>query len=137
MELKILGVEMKHVLTALFAAHFALFLCLTSGCRREDNRELTVEIPSMTVADSNRVVLAFVLGDPRRSREAHFYDGIDPTSFRFDFAKKTLTMKYDSMKIAHTNIRMLLQEAGLEVVFPENNKSGVAGYLDVKPASVD
>lgn len=46
-------------------------------------------------------------------------------------------MKYDSMKIAHTNIRMLLQEAGLEVVFPKNNKSGVAGYLDVKPASVD
>ena len=126
---------MKKVLFTLSV--LLLSLAVLSGCRREDVRELTVTIPSMTPADSNRVVRAFVIGDPRRPRDAHFYEGIDPKSFRFDFNQKTLTMTYDSMKIAHTNIRMLLQDAGLEVVFPENNKSGVAGYLDVKPASVD
>jgi hypothetical protein len=46
-------------------------------------------------------------------------------------------MKYDSMKIAKTNIRMLIEAAGVEVHFPSNNASGVAGYLDYKPASAD
>ena len=73
-----------------------------SGCRREDIREFTVEMPSLT----------------------------------FDFDKKTLTMKYDSMKIAQTNIRMLIESKGVEVHFPSNT-TGVAGYLDVKPKSVE
>jgi Fe-S cluster biosynthesis and repair protein YggX len=46
------------------------------------------------------------------------------------------TTAYDSMKIAKTNIRMLIESAGVEVLFPSNT-TGVAGYIDYKPASAD
>ena len=55
---------------------------------------------------------------------------------KFVFDAKTLTMRYDSMKIAQTNIRMLIESKGVEVHFPSNT-TGVAGYLDVKPKSVE
>ncbi len=112
----------------------AVVVLALAGCRREDVREFTVEIPGLTEANKQKVAEAFIIkkaGQPPR-----IYDGIRPDTFKFDFAKKTLTMKYDSMKIAHTNIRMLIQEAGVEVAFPSNT-TGVAGYLNVKPASVE
>ena len=105
-----------------------------SGCRREDIREFTVEMPSLTEADKSKVVDAFTIRSP--GRPPRVYEGILSDSFKFDFDKKTLTLKYDSMKIAQTNIRMLIQGKGVEVVFP-TNKTGVAGYLDVKPKSVE
>ena len=105
-----------------------------SGCRREDIREFTVEMPSLTEADKSKVVDAFTIRSP--GRPPRVYEGIFTDSFKFDFEKKTLTMKYDSMKIAQTNIRMLIQGKGVEVVFPTNT-TGVAGYLDVKPKSVE
>ena len=104
-----------------------------SGCRREDVREFTVEMPSLTEADKSKVVDAFTIRSP--GRPPHVYEGIFTDSFKFDFGKKTLTMRYDSMKIAQTNIRMLIESKGVEVVFPTNT-TGVAGYLDVKPKSV-
>jgi hypothetical protein len=106
-----------------------------SGCRREDVREFTVEIPGLTQENRQKVVDAFTIRKPGQT--PHVYDGIRPDTFAFDFDKKTLTMKYDSMKIAKTNIRMLIEAAGVEVHFPSNNASGVAGYLDYKPASAD
>ena len=105
-----------------------------SGCRREDIREFTVEMPSLTEADKSKVVDAFTIRSP--GRPPRVYEGIFIDSFKFDFGKKTLTMKYDSMKIAQTNIRMLIESKGVEVVFPTNT-TGVAGYLDVKPKSVE
>ena len=105
-----------------------------SGCRREDIREFTVEMPSLTEADKSKVIDAFTIRSPGRSPRV--YEGIFTDSFKFDFDKKTLTMKYDSMKIAQTNIRMLIESKGIEVVFPTNT-TGVAGYLDVKPKSVE
>ena len=105
-----------------------------SGCRREDIREFTVEMPSLTEADKSKVVDAFTIRSP--GRPPRVYEGILSDSFKFDFDKKTLTLKYDSMKIAQTNIRMLIQGKGVEVVFPTNT-TGVAGYLDVKPKSVE
>ena len=105
-----------------------------SGCRREDIREFTVEMPSLTEADKSKVVDAFTIRSP--GRPPRVYEGILSDSFKFDFDKKTLTLKYDSMKIAQTNIRMLIQNKGVEVVFPTNT-TGVAGYLDVKPKSVE
>ena len=106
-----------------------------SGCRREDVREFTVEIPGLTQENRQKVVDAFTVRKPGQPQRV--YDGIRPDTFSFDFGKKTLTMKYDSMKIAKTNIRMLIEAAGVEVHFPSNNASGVAGYLDYKPASAD
>ena len=106
-----------------------------SGCRREDVREFTVEIPGLTQENRQKVVDAFTVRKP--GQPPRVYEGIRPDTFSFDFGKRTLTMKYDSMKIAKTNIRMLIEAAGVEVHFPSNNASGVAGYLDYKPASAD
>jgi hypothetical protein len=111
------------------------FAAALSGCRREDVREFTVEIPGLTQENKQKVVDAFTVRKP--GQPPRVYEGIRPDTFSFDFGKKTLTMKYDSMKIAKTNIRMLIEAAGVEVHFPSNNASGVAGYLDYKPASAD
>ena len=110
------------------------FAAALSGCRREDVREFTVEIPGLMQENKQKVVDAFTLRKP--GQPPHVYDGIRPDTFVFDFDKKTLTMKYDSMKIAKTNIRMLIEAAGVEVHFPSNT-TGVAGYIDYKPASAD
>jgi len=112
----------------------AMIVLAVAGCRREDIREFTVEIPGLTQGNKQKVAEAFIIKKP--GQPPRVYEGIRPDTFVFDFDKKTLTMKYDSMKIAHTNIRMLIQDAGVEVAFPSNT-TGVAGYLDVKPASVE
>ena len=79
-----------------------LILLALAGCRREDMREYTVSIPEMREADRPRIVAALSK-----------YDGIDKNSLTFDFAEKTLALRYDSMKIAKTNIRMSIGETGL------------------------
>ena len=107
-------------------------LALLGGCRREDIREVTIELPKLTEADKAKVMDAFV--SRKKGQADRIYEGIFTDTFQFDFSKKTLTMKYDSMKIAQTNIRMLIQDKGVEVLFPSNT-TGVAGYLDVKPES--
>ncbi len=99
-------------------------LATLAGCRREDIREFTVEMPSLTEAGKQKVVDAFTIRSP--GRPPRVYEGIFTDSFKFDFDKKTLTMKYDSMKIAQTNIRMLIESKGLKVVYPENT-TGRAG----------
>ena len=40
-------------------------------------------------------------------------------SYDWDMSAKTLTLKYDSMKIAQANIRYAIDEAGVKVSFPE------------------
>ena len=105
-------------------------MALLCGCRREDIRECTVEIPGLTKENEQKIIDAFVIRKP--GQMPHFYDGIRKETFSFDFDKKTLTMEYDSMKIAKTNIRMLIESAGVEVVFPSNT-TGVAGYLNARP----
>ena len=102
-----------------------LTLVLTAGCRREDIRTVTVEIPSLNATNQAQIVDAFLIRTPGMPQKV--YDGIDGTSLKFDFDRKTLTLKYDSMKIAQTNIRMLIQDHGIKVVFPENT-TGRAGY---------
>ena len=123
-------VDVKLKMLMMAVAIVALF----AGCRREDIREFTVEMPSLTEADKSKVVDAFTIRSP--GRQPRVYEGIFTDSFKFDFDKKTLTMKYDSMKIAQTNIRMLIESKGVEVLFPSNT-TGIAGYLDVKPKSVE
>ena len=107
---------------------FALgVFALLAGCRRTDVRDFTVEFSALTEADRTRAVEAFLLPDPYAPGKSRCYDGVDTGSFVFDFGRKTLTMKYDSMKIAHTNIRMLLEAKGLPVVYPTNT-TGRAGH---------
>ena len=125
---------MRKISHMTFIAAVAMVAAL-SGCRREDVREFTVDIPGLTQENKQKVVDAFTVRKP--GQPPRVYEGIRPDTFSFDFGKRTLTMKYDSMKIAKTNIRMLIEAAGVEVHFPSNNASGVAGYLDYKPASAD
>lgn len=120
-----------------FLSFFILSLfCLLAGCRREDIRLAQIQLPEATAADLERMKLAFVIPGPRGMRDARVADGILLETLEFDADSKTLSIKYDSMKIACTNIRVKLEKAGLKVVFPSNNPNGVAGYVDFKPASV-
>lgn len=79
-------------------------LAVILGCRREDVRDYTIEIPELTDANKAQVVEALAK-----------YAGIKKDSFKWDMAAKTLTLKYDSMAIAKTNIRMAIEEKGLKV----------------------
>ncbi len=90
----------------------ALALC---GCRREDIREMTVTMPGLKEAD--RATVEAALKD---------YRGIDKTSYRWDMDAKTLTLSYDSMRIAQSNIRYAIDEKGVEVAFPkkETDRAG-------------
>jgi len=93
-------------------------LCATSGCRREDVREYTFSIPGLTEANKAQVVAALAK-----------YNGVKKDSYVWDLGKKTLTLKYDSMQVARTNIRMAIEAKGVQVDFPAN-ETGKAGYVD-------
>jgi len=100
-------VNRKHLaLFLFFTFHVSLFLL--SGCRREDIREMTVEIPGLTA--QNQATVTEILSK---------YNGIDRDSYQWDLAAKTLTLRYDSMQIAQSNIRYAIDEKGIRVRFPE------------------
>ena len=90
------------------------------GCRRTDVREFTVEIPGLTEAKKADVTAALAK-----------YDGIKKDSYVWDLEKKTLTLKYDSMKVARENVRQAIEAKGVKVVYPEV-KGGYAGYVNEK-----
>ena len=90
-----------------------------AGCRRADVREMTVSLPELSEAEKPTVVQALAK-----------YAGIEKDSYKWDFEKKTLTLRYDSMITAQTNIRMAIAAKGVKVEFPPNNPSGKAGYID-------
>ena len=106
-----LGLVCLFLLSAFFAV---------GGCRRSDVREFTVELPDLTAANKAQVVEALAK-----------YDGVMKDSYAFDFEKKTLTLRYDSMKIARENVRQAIEAKGVQVVYPEV-KGGYAGYLNEK-----
>ena len=91
------------------------FLILLPGCRREDVREMTVSMPSLTEAQKETVVAALAK-----------YAGVKKDSYVWDLQAKTLTLKYDSMQIAQANIRYAIDEKGVKVAFPEktDNRAG-------------
>ena len=106
---------MKKVGTiAFFVFHFSLFIL--SGCRREDIREMTVTMPELK--ESDRAIVEDALKG---------YRGVDKRSYQWDMEKKTLWLKYDSMKIAQSNIRYAIDEKGIKVKFPEK-ETDRAGY---------
>ena len=95
---------------------FAAILLAFTGCRREDIRTLTVSLPGLKAAETNKVAAALAP-----------YGGVRKDSFRWDFTQGTLTLDYDSMQIAGTNIRMAIEAAGVKVIYPTNT-TGRAGY---------
>lgn len=96
----------------------------TDGCRREDFREHVFEIPGMTPENTNAI-----------KKAVSVYNGVDMDSLEFDIGKKTLKVRFDSMKIAQTNIRMAIEEKGIAVKYPEK-KSGPAGYINERDKEV-
>ena len=79
-----------------------LLACLAAtGCRRQDVRQFTIEIPEMTEADRPAIEASLAM-----------YAGVDKPSMRFDFAARTLSLSYDSMQIAKKNIEMAIAGAG-------------------------
>ncbi len=95
---------------------FAAILLAFTGCRREDIRTLTVSLPGLQAAETNKVAAALAP-----------YGGVRKDSFRWDLAQGALTLDYDSMQIAGTNIRMAIEAAGVKVEYPTNT-TGRAGY---------
>ena len=91
-------------------------LLLSSGCRREDVREMTVVMPGLS--ESNKATVVAALSK---------YGGVEKDSYKWDMAAKTLTLRYDSMQIAQANIRYAIDEKGVAVSFPTNT-TGRAGY---------
>ena len=91
-------------------------LVLAAGCRRQDIREMTVSMPGLTERDRAAVVEALAK-----------YEGVDKGSYKWDMSAKTLTLSYDSMRIAQANIRYAIDEKGVKVAFPEKT-NGRAGY---------
>ena len=94
----------------------ALVALAMAGCRREDYRVMTVEIPALKEADKAVIV-----------KELAKYDGVDKSSYQWDLAAKTLTLRYDSMKVAQANIRYAIDEKGVKVACPPKT-DGRAGY---------
>lgn len=87
----------------------SLFVLLAlGGCRREDWRTMTVEMPDLTSADEATVV-----------RVLSKYEGVRMSSLFWDESAKMLTLSYDSMKIAQANVRYAIDEKGIRVKFPE------------------
>ena len=97
---------MKVVVASLVVAAAVL-----SGCRRTDVREFAVTIPEM--AESDRAAIEDAL---------RMYGGVDKGSYSFDYGKKVLTLRYDSMQVAKKNIEMAIAAAGLSAngVTPES-----------------
>ena len=102
--------------SSIFLLALSLFLGFACGCRREDVREMTVVMPKVLEKDKAAVEGALAK-----------YGGIDKGSYKWDFAAKTLTLRYDSMQIAQANIRYAIAEKGVEVAFPAN-ATGRAGH---------
>lgn len=97
---------------------FAAIALLSQGCRRQDYREHVFSVPGMTSTNIDTIRQAIL-----------FYDGVKEDSIRFDLEKKTLTVKFDSMKVAQTNIRMAIEDKKIKVDYPAKT-SPVAGYLN-------
>lgn len=84
------------------------------GCRREDIRSMTVELPELKAADRAVIV-----------KELSKYEGVKLNTL--SWREKSLTLSYDSMKIAQANVRYAIDEKGIRVKFPEKTNDH-AGY---------
>lgn len=77
---------------------------LVTGCRVSDIREMTVKVPAMaSEADVQKV----------RSALAPLA-GVDKEKTVCDVKTHIVTVRYDSMQVAHKNIEIAIAEAGYD-----------------------
>lgn len=103
-----------------------IIAALFEGCRREDFREHIFEIPGMTKANTNII---------KKAVSVYKDSGVDMNSLEFDLAKKTLRVRFNSMSIAQTNIRMAIDSKGITVKYPVKNGEP-AGYINTRDKEV-
>ena len=87
------------------AVVIALALFALAGCRQVDKRDFAVDLPAMTEANA-----AEVEKDVRAALA--MYRGVDKASLKFDVANHRVTMRYDSMQVAHKNIELAIAKSG-------------------------
>lgn len=88
----------------LFFALLALAGVLVAGCRVSDVREMTVKVPAMaSEEDAQRVRAALAP-----------LNGVDKEKTAYNVQGRTVTVRYDSMVIAHKNIEIAIAEAGYD-----------------------
>ena len=111
---------MKHCAARLAAA---VLLAVACGCRETDYREFTMDIPGMDEKNIDAI------------RAAVLEAGAFPDSLKWDYAKKTLTLRFDSMRTAQANFRSAVEAKGVEVKFPDL-RGKPAGYINEREPEV-
>ena len=92
----------------------------------------------MFCGDDSMVIEADFFSETAEERKndlLFFYDGVVRDSLKFDMAKKQLTLRFDSLKVAQTNLRMAIEQKGIAVKYPPNT-TGVAGYINKREREV-
>ncbi len=119
---------MKNIALALLAV---LSTFLAAGCRRDDWRDVTVDVPGLSTVASNEQAYA----DARKKIEKAIlvYDGVSRGTITWDANEKTrLVVRFDSLQVAEMNIRKAIEEAGFAVKYPELVKGAPAGYINAR-----
>lgn len=106
-----------------------LALLVLAGCRRADIREITIEIPGLSAVaekpeeleSAQKKILDTLL----------IYEGVKTNKIEWS-RSPTLTLQFDSMQIAETNIRKAIEEAGYTVSYPALEKGQPAGYINTR-----
>jgi copper chaperone CopZ len=89
---------MNRLLLALAAA-----ICLFgTGCRRQDVRTIMIDVPGMENEKHANMVINAMRQIP----------GVDTNSVRFDFTRRTVTVRYESLVASLKNIEMAISDAG-------------------------
>jgi copper chaperone CopZ len=78
-----------------------LGLCVP-GCRRQDIRTIMIDVPGMETDEHAAKVMQAMRTIP----------GVDTNSVRVDFARHTVTVRYESLVASLKNIEMAIAEAG-------------------------
>jgi len=92
----------KHGPCVMTAAVALALACALNACRMSDVRTVTVQVPQMKNAQCEKIISA-TLGKA---------DGVDPNSIKF--GRGTVTVTYDSMKLAIKNIEFVIAGAGFD-----------------------
>ncbi len=93
---------MKRIALAVLvlAAGWAAVLC---GCRTSDIRTVTISVPDLKNEACQKLI----------ANTFATTDGIFAESVAFDLGKRTVTVRYDSMKLAIKNIEHQIAKLGL------------------------
>ena len=77
---------------------------VVAGCRVSDVRDMSINLPGLQSDEDKAKITQAIAALP----------GIVQESLQFDKEKKILTLRYDSMQIAHKNIEIAIAEAGYD-----------------------